>query len=451
MKQKKKIDDIYREGLKNAETPPPPDSWEFISARLPEEKKRRVLPLWIPLAGVAAMLALLITVFNFNLFDTPVPNPVVNEEENFESNTSPASEITEEPETSIAGTEKEVPKDVNSKAVSSEAVASEDSSPQSAPGKVNNSEAKALAENERVSKYKRSGSAKPQIAETDVAENIQSESFSGEKISNRPAENSTPAEAIAEVSGASEMLKETKVLKKEFKDDLLREESDYAEVKPEAIPGKNEGFLKRFRISTTAGAVYFNMGNNNTVDAQFAENAGGSDVSMSYGVNLAYKVSEKVKIRSGVSKLNFNYSTRQVDYSAASSSSAVRTDPAGMGIMLAAQGDLEQEFGFIEIPLEIEFALIDKKIGLNLIGGASTLLLEENSLSMSTPAFTTDFGEAQNLNEISFSANLGLGVYYNFSPKIRLNLEPMFKYQLNTFDHGNSHYFGIYSGLSYQF
>ncbi|NJW54466.1 hypothetical protein HC175_16270 [Salinimicrobium sp. CDJ15-91] len=70
---------------------------------------------------------------------------------------------------------------------------------------------------------------------------------------------------------------------------------------------------------------------------------------------------------------------------------------------------------------------------------------------MSTPAFTTDFGEAQNLNEISFSANLGLGVYYNFSPKIRLNLEPMFKYQLNTFDHGNSHYFGIYSGLSYQF
>ena len=267
----------------------------------------------------------------------------------------------------------------------------------------------------------------------------------------RPAESSTPAEAIADVPATSEKTKETEVLKDELKKDLLKEESAYAENQPEVAPRENEKFLNRLSVSPTAGAVYFNMGNNNTVDAQFAENAGGSDVSMSYGVNIAYKVSEKVKIRSGVSKLNFNYSTQQVDYSAASSSKAVSTDPAGMGIMLAAQGDLEQEFGFIEIPLEMEFALIDKKIGLNLIGGASTLLLQENSLSMSTPAFTTDFGEAQNLNDLSFSANLGLGVHYNFSPKVRLNLEPMFKYQLNTFDHGNSHYFGIYSGLSYQF
>src|SRR5690606_30344699 len=113
--------------------------------------------------------------------------------------------------------------------------------------------------------------------------------------------------------------------------------------------------------------------------------------------------------------------------------------------------DVDQKFGFIEVPMELEFRLIDKKFGLNLIGGASTLFLEENNISMTTAAYTTDLGEAQNLNSLSFSANLGLGVNYQFAPKFRLNLEPLFKYQLKTFNHSNSYTFGIYSGLSYQF
>ena len=440
MKQKKKIDDIYREGLKNAQVPPPPDSWDFISAHLPEEEnKKKIFPLWLKFAGVAAVVALLITALNFAIFDIPVTTPLVNQKEGAEEERTPASEITPEAEPSIANSIPEEQKDKHS----TEAVVyhEKSSAKKDASSETANSSGtySILKKNNFASEAQR----------TAIAAGPAKEISSKGKNSVVPAEESVNPEAFAETSEASEVKNPVAPLKNEINNQLFKEEA-LAEAEAKATP-ENESFLKRLRISTTAGAVYFNMNNNNTVDPQFSQNAGGSEVSIAYGVNLAYEVSEKVKIRSGVSKVNFNYSTRQVDYSTASSSSAVRAEPAGMGIMLAAQGDLEQEFGFIEIPLEVEFALVDRKFGINLIGGASTFLLEKNNLSMKTATFTTNFGEAQNINDLSFSANLGLGVHYNFTPRVRLNLEPIFKYQLNTFDHANSHYFGIYSGLSYQF
>src|SRR5690606_38546702 len=101
MKHKKKIDELYREGLRNAETPPPPDSWAIISSRLDQKRKKKLLPLWMKWGAVAAVFALLVTVFNFALFDTPLPEPVVQEDENPTLMGSPASEVTPEAETRI--------------------------------------------------------------------------------------------------------------------------------------------------------------------------------------------------------------------------------------------------------------------------------------------------------------------------------------------------------------
>ena len=69
MKHKKKIDELYREGLRNAETPPPPESWEIIRSRLDQKGKKKLLPLWMKWGAVAAVLALMLTVFNFALFN----------------------------------------------------------------------------------------------------------------------------------------------------------------------------------------------------------------------------------------------------------------------------------------------------------------------------------------------------------------------------------------------
>src|SRR5690554_1980716 len=65
---KKKIDEIYRERFQNLETPPPIESWENILSALPQENKSKIIPLWYKLAGAAASLVLLISLYSTFLF-----------------------------------------------------------------------------------------------------------------------------------------------------------------------------------------------------------------------------------------------------------------------------------------------------------------------------------------------------------------------------------------------
>ena len=65
MNDKKHIDRLFQEKLKDFEAVPNDAIWESIKLKLHEKKrKRRVIPLWWQMAGVAAVLALLFTIGN---------------------------------------------------------------------------------------------------------------------------------------------------------------------------------------------------------------------------------------------------------------------------------------------------------------------------------------------------------------------------------------------------
>ncbi|HLW31537.1 MAG TPA: hypothetical protein VKX40_04690, partial [Aequorivita sp.] len=77
MKEKKNIDKLFSERLKDFEVSPSPHVWENIQAALKKEKKdRKVIPLWIKFGSVAALLALLLTVGNwvFDPFESETPS-----------------------------------------------------------------------------------------------------------------------------------------------------------------------------------------------------------------------------------------------------------------------------------------------------------------------------------------------------------------------------------------
>ncbi|MEX2349666.1 MAG: outer membrane beta-barrel protein, partial [Flavobacteriaceae bacterium] len=118
-------------------------------------------------------------------------------------------------------------------------------------------------------------------------------------------------------------------------------------------------------------------------------------------------------------------------------------------------GTMTQQLDYFEIPLELKYALLDSKIGLNLIGGMSTLLLNSNEVSIASDGFSSTIGSANNLNEFSFSTNIGFGLDYKFSKRFIFNLEPMFKYQINPYSDNSvdfkPYYLGVYSGFSYRF
>jgi hypothetical protein len=91
---------------------------------------------------------------------------------------------------------------------------------------------------------------------------------------------------------------------------------------------------------------------------------------------------------------------------------------------------------------------------LEIIGGFSTLFLNENQISVVSSGSEMEIGKANNLNNTHFSTNVGVGLKYNFFKSFQVNVEPMFKYQINTFTDSSNfkpYFFGLYTGINYRF
>ena len=56
MSERKNIERLFQEKFKDFEVVPEPKVWQNIEAELKKKKKRRVIPIWFRLSGVAAIL-----------------------------------------------------------------------------------------------------------------------------------------------------------------------------------------------------------------------------------------------------------------------------------------------------------------------------------------------------------------------------------------------------------
>jgi len=230
---------------------------------------------------------------------------------------------------------------------------------------------------------------------------------------------------------------------------------------------------KKWSIGPTIAPVYYNsLQNGSPLNDDLSGNAKTSDNALSIGVKINYQLSNKFFIQSGVNKVELAYNTKNVNAlisSSKNSFSNINTDKSGVILTPAknrtaginelnkssVSGDLNQSIEYFELPIEMKYNLYDKRIGLNLVGGFSTLILSNNSVSMVTNNSVTDLGDANNLNDFNFSGNVGVDLDYKIGNSWYLNVAPMFKYQFNTYSDnaGNfrPYYFGLYSGLNYKF
>ena len=250
----------------------------------------------------------------------------------------------------------------------------------------------------------------------------------------------------------------------------------------EAIADNKSG---KWSVGPSVAPVYFDAsGDGSPIGADFSSNSKSGKLNLSYGLTVAYEAGKKVKIRSGVHRVNYGYSTNgvlfsptlraaatdklaNIDYSPNSESIVVQSkeSPKNQAAFNSKEialsdaptldGKMVQQLGYIEVPLEVNYAVLDKKFGVDLIGGLSSLFLVDNSVLLESNQLVTEMGEANNINSLNFSANFGMGLNYQFSPKIRFNVEPVFKYQLNTFSNVSGNFrpysIGVYSGFSFKF
>ncbi len=275
------------------------------------------------------------------------------------------------------------------------------------------------------------------------------------------------------------------------KDDTLLEDPKKQSIKDAVAAQENEDIdekekedeQSRWSIAPNVAPVYFSsLGQGSSIHRQFNENSKSSDVNMSYGISGAYAISSKLKVRAGINRVNLNQTTSDVLAFTDGEFASRGTQQTQMGNISAKNGsgdvtlmsanvfnrnsspelfntkiagDLDQRFSFIEVPLELEYRLVDRKFGLNVIGGFSTFFLSQNEIYVDIDGTSTLIGEASNINSTSFSANFGLGLDYNLSKQWNINLEPQFKYQINTFNNTSGDFrpffIGVYTGLSFKF
>lgn len=447
MKTRKNIDRLYHDRLKDVKITPHKDVWNNIAARLPQkEEKKRMLPLWFKLAGTAAVLAILFSVGYTLLRPSEIKNPITST--SFRS----ASEANKENPRNSNSVSTDFNENMNHTTLLLQSLMEDTKIEISSLSEDANSPGKTK---------KTSPAIKGLFADILIPPS--------ELILKNPRYTFDDYNIKAFDRGEQQkLLSRESTGEKELNLNLVASEEKESEDETiESLPAK------RLSVSTTVAAVYFdNLGTGNSIDSQFNNNKSSGEISVAYGVHIAYQISEKVKIRSGINKVDLSLNTQDVGYTSAVNAIARDSEQMNFDSPLSPtpsgqlgneattfatsriSGELSQNMGFIEVPVEIEYAIIDKQVGFHLIGGASTLFLSDNMITLHSRDAANNLGKAQNLNNISFSTNIGFGIDYNIFESLQWNLEPIFKYHLKTFDDApemKPYNLGIYSGFSFRF
>ena len=526
---KKKIDELFQKKFKDFEQMPDDKVWQGIAAAL-DKKKKRGIPLWWKLGGVAAVLTIGLLVINpFSTSTdispvvtdieqqqtdsvqekTTIQDPVLKSNEVIESQIT-ASDVQQnkkEPKTSDKDEEsqtKDIQKATNDlkltlqsgKQKSNQLTAAKEVEKQ-LPNKeqlVNQQKSEVVSNEskkqeallqERPNQLKKSttevvvqnDSEKGNLKSLDNGSNVENKGLDIKEL--LPVKEQTTRVAQNE----NEVL-----LHEKDGDTISKKKSIYDEiVEQEEALAANESKNKWSAGPSIAPVYYDAFGEGSPVHSILVPNSKSGNTNLSYGLSVAYEISPRLSVRSGIHKVDYGYDTGEIEFSssldgavtdqmnnidyASTARNLVVKSKAGntsVGVnnespssfdvannSVARSGSMSQEFGYLEVPIELNYAIVDKKVGVNIIGGFSSLFLIENSISLTDGNQTTQMGEANNVNSLNFSTNIGLGVNYEISPKVKLNVEPVFKYQLNTFEQVegtfNPFSVGIYSGLTFRF
>ncbi len=502
---KKKLDNLFQEKFTDFKELPDERVWERIEASLDKKKNdRKVIPIWWKLGGVAAALA--IGIFIINPFEKELDaSSISNVENEGKKGSTNQNDINEEvivdKDSKHPFTEKEQEEKINSKntnrfnslpnqqnalgnnsskknkeyAIKPELIKQKKANQTHhvTPKNTSNNAIATSSEADKVSSKKESDLIDNMLQNTTVVQSENTSSLKNKVEGNSPVETKIPEEN-AIVEG-----KEDNTTKKSIFDEINEEEET-------VVAEKSSG---KWSAGPTVAPVYFDaIGGGSPVNSVFESNSKSGDTKLSYGLAVTYELSNKLSIRSGIHRVDYSYNTNDieftssvnassnpqfanVDYSAASENLVINgnnsqaeransfTKQDAFDVLSnkspSREGFMTQQFGYVEVPLELNYALINNRFGVNVIGGVSSLFLINNSISVVSGDLSTEIGEANNINSVNFSTNVGLGFNYKFTPKIKLNIEPVFKYQLNTFSDTSGSFrpysIGIYSGLNFRF
>lgn len=518
MKENKNIEQFFKDKFENHEINPPEEIWNNIEEKLQKKKKRRVIPFWWYGSGVAALFVIGLFVFNNNytLEIHPKNEIVIDENSNKKTtidNQNGLKNKNDIQNTVIVSSENKVDTDKNESKekinvntnilnIKNKNVGQNDNYSIVNSEKTKTNTNTIIKKEHLVNHTKKSTQNSTSLVvnntiSTDKNDDLDHK-LKGTEIENKLVEkqenivqnnselNQSKSESNNENNidlGKIAMKNQDNVATKgevnTFKDSTAiatvepNELEELLKEKEEQIAQEQK--MNRWQVTPNLAPIYFgSFDNGSPLDSNLDDNTKSFNNNISYGVAVNYSVNKKVKIRTGVNSFTVDYNTNDIVFFQNSNARMMtNVDPTIEGSFIEVipiknlitafnrleteqnTGILNQRMGYIEMPMEISYKLFDKKFGVEVIGGMSTLFLSKNEVFLETDGMSMKIGEASNLNPVHFSTNIGVGFNYGFLKNFQARIEPTFKYQLNTFSRDSQNFkpyiFGIYTGISYNF
>ena len=481
MKEKKNIDRLFQEKFKNFEAHPSERVWAGI-VKNQKKDNRRVIPLWWKVGGIAAGLLLLFGLGTLLLpSDSTEATPLVNQDTITTQSDTNQSVVKNSIDTREQQTSDQTTITSNEQVIATTNLSQRNSQTKSNITTTSNASGlksgKTSRSNSKINTSPLSSESNGLIAYSDVNNTTTSSTEKKATTTNQVTKDQKTI--IGKEDKPSTVAANETVATKEK--DLVEEAKQIELSKEEntvALEEENTN-NSRWDVGAVAAPVYYGDFGGSGLDKQFADNDKSGDVNLSYGVQVSYAVSPKLKIRTGVNNVDLSYNTNDISFSTNSLGRALRgvnyadnaktiaiadnsttqnnfnAEGAIPNIGVTANGSLQQQLSYLEVPLEAVYVISDKRVGVSLVGGVSTLFLNNNEVILSSNEFSTNLGTASGVNDVSFTTNIGVGLDYKMTDKVIFNIEPSLKYQLNSFDNTvvdfQPYYLGVYTGVRYKF
>ena len=423
----KKLDQQFKKRLSTPQAPPL-DAWENIEAILDKKKKRRkLIPIWF--SASAASVAILVGVYFYkNNENTRIPNtsefvksPVKNH------STKQNNRLTITEENNIKNDEL-----VN----------------------LNNKKDKSNHENYKYYDAIYTPKFDKQNPFLDYKTNQNLDNLIINQSENNPQIVKSDLNKSTEIVAENNTIQQEKsieefILEKDEKNKFTKNENKERKiivssfVSPTVLINKNSMLSSEFDL--------------NELDNQFITN---------YGANISYQLTKNLTVKTGIAKVGLDQVTKNViiseptlaglDYYVSISATKKINQQnikynsnlevsSNNEIMFALNQNnnntnMKQRVEFLEIPLEIEYSILNnKKFTISAVGGSSYYLLTKNEISIeNTIQGNKVIGKATNINDSHFSANTGIKIGYNLNKNINVNVQPSVKLIFNQFNHSDT-------------
>ena len=461
MENNKDIGKLFRQKIDQLEQSPNENGWLAIELELDKKEKRRVLPFWFWCAGIVSIgISVGILIYqNQNNFDqqnveksnviennTNLKNEIVTQKndkqttENAIKNLKNDSKLVDKVAKKTISTTILKVADVNKSGLHNKTTASKIISNKN---KTTNSKPEKLAKTVKSTSLKTYNSRRNKnfkmitAVKSNAINNLET-SLNYDDSAIKLPENSVGKSTINQEEQVSAIKNTTKSQTEKTVDNLKLKKKIAIDAEKDSIT-KNDENAKIITVfiygSPTATGT---IGIKSLIYNRLQKAETFSELTYGYGAYLCYQGTSRLSFRLGVAKNNLKFVTKNVDINTFNYDNIKYENGISNQSIFNQSNDsqsmtISQDLSYIEIPFEIKYKILDTKIGLNAIIGVKQLFLDKNEVyAITSNGFKSKIGQTNNLLKQTFGANLGLGLDYKISKRIKINLETMFQFNIKT-------------------